>query len=184
MVYYCWNNMFGSNLPWVILVYWNIILLFSHPAILKQTISLKPILGKHNPNNWLYRPIGRWSICNMLHQYYTIVGCRYETNANIADGNSILSQRGLTRERQANIANGKPTSDQYVHVVWVARLSTSGGKERNISSFFVILLLFSPIFPLFFLISSSSDSRARSHGLMSPALFRWTTQLRLSKILG
>ena len=34
----------------------------------------------------------------------------------------------------------------------VARLSTSGGQERNISSIFLILLLFSPIFPQFFLI--------------------------------
>ena len=31
----------------------------------------------------------------------------------------------------------------------VARLSTSGGQERNISSFFNILVFFSPIFPKF-----------------------------------
>ena len=60
----------------VILEYLYIILLFSYPAILKQIISLKPILGQHNPNNWLY--IGYWSIANMLHQYYTIIGYRYE----------------------------------------------------------------------------------------------------------
>ena len=87
-----------NNLHRVILMYWYIILLFSHPAIFKQTITLKPILSQHNPNNWLY--IGRWLIVNMLHQYYTIIGCRYEANANIANGNPILSQCGLTRERQ------------------------------------------------------------------------------------
>ena len=36
----------------------------------------------------------------MLQQYYTIIGCRYEANANIASGNPILNQCGLTRERQ------------------------------------------------------------------------------------
>ena len=36
----------------------------------------------------------------MLHQYYTIIGCQYEAIANIANGNPILSQCGLTRERQ------------------------------------------------------------------------------------
>ena len=34
----------------------------------------------------------------------------------------------------------------------VARLSTSGRQERNISSFFLIFLLFSPYFPQFFFI--------------------------------
>ena len=34
----------------------------------------------------------------------------------------------------------------------IARLTNSGGQERNISSFFPILLLFAPIFPHFFLI--------------------------------
>ena len=36
----------------------------------------------------------------MLHKYYTIIGCRYEANSNIANGNPILSSCGLTRERQ------------------------------------------------------------------------------------
>ena len=34
----------------------------------------------------------------------------------------------------------------------VARLATSGGQEKNISSFFLILLLLSPIFPQFSLV--------------------------------
>ena len=82
----------------MILVYWYIILLFPHPAVFKLTIILKPILGQHYPNNCLY--ICLWSIANMLHQYYTIIGCQYEANANIANGNPILSQCGLTREHQ------------------------------------------------------------------------------------
>ena len=36
----------------------------------------------------------------MLRQYCTIIGCRYEANANVANGNPILSQCGLTRECQ------------------------------------------------------------------------------------
>ena len=103
----------------LILVYLFVILCFFHAVIFKQIISLKPILSQHNSNNWLY--IDRWLIANyMLHQYCTIIGCRYEVNvkvpmasqyrpnisrqdidnANIANGNPILSQCGLTRERQ------------------------------------------------------------------------------------
>ena len=70
-----------NNLHWGILVYLYIILLFIHPAIFKQTISLKPILDQYNTNNWLY--IGRWSIAYMLHQYYTTIGCRYEANVTV-----------------------------------------------------------------------------------------------------
>ena len=116
MVNYYWNNLFGSKQSSLsdfnVLVY--------HPVVFKQIISLKLILSQHNPKNWLY--IGRWSIANMLHQYFTNIGRPYETNvtsaqwqanisrpnisrldianANIANGNSILSQFGLTRERQ------------------------------------------------------------------------------------
>ena len=93
---------------------------FLFPAILRQTISLKPILSQYNPNNWLY--IVRHSIANMLHQYYTIIGYRYEANANIANVNPISSQCGLTRECQRQYANGKPTLGQYIHVVWVVLL--------------------------------------------------------------
>ena len=82
----------------MILMYWYIILLFSHPVVFKQTMSLKPSLSQHNPNDWFY--IGRWWIANMLRQYYTIIRCRYEANANVANGNLILSQCGLTRECQ------------------------------------------------------------------------------------
>ena len=57
-----------NNLHWVILVYLYIILLFSHPAIFKQTISLEPILGQHNPNNWLY--IGRWQYAASILYHY------------------------------------------------------------------------------------------------------------------
>ena len=74
----------------MILVYLYSMLLFYHPAIFKQTISLKPILGQRNPNNWLY--IGRWSTANMLHQYYTILGCRYEANDTIANGKPTMAQ--------------------------------------------------------------------------------------------
>ena len=56
----------------VILEFLHIILLSSDPAILKQTISLKPILSQQNPNNRLF--ICHWSISNMAHQYYTIIG--------------------------------------------------------------------------------------------------------------
>ena len=78
-----------NNLQWVILVYLYIILLFSYNAIFKQIISLNLILSQHNPNNWLY--IGRWSIANMLHQYYTIIGGRYEANVTSANGKPIYS---------------------------------------------------------------------------------------------
>ena len=51
-LYYYRNNVFGlkqsSLSDFSVLVY---ILLFSHPAIFKQTFSLKPILGQHDPNN-------------------------------------------------------------------------------------------------------------------------------------
>ena len=76
-----------NNLHWVILVYLYIILLFSHPAVFEQIISLKPTLSQRNPNNWLY--IGHWSIANMLCQYYTIIGCRYEANVTSANGKPI-----------------------------------------------------------------------------------------------
>ena len=62
-----------NNFPWVILEYLYIILLFSSICYLKQIISLKPILSQYNPNNWLF--IGRWSIDNMLHQYYRGPAC-------------------------------------------------------------------------------------------------------------
>ena len=115
-----------NNPHWVILVYLYIILLFSHPAIFKQIISLKPILSQHNPNNWLY--IGHWSIANMLHQllyhywvptyksisqvpmasqYWPNISWQDIANANIANGNLILSQCGLTRERQCQYRQWK-----------------------------------------------------------------------------
>ena len=60
-----------NNPHLVIFVYLYFILLFSHPGIFKQIISLKPILDQRN--NWLY--IGRWSIANMLHKCYIINVC-------------------------------------------------------------------------------------------------------------
>ena len=47
---------------------------------------------------------------------------------------------------------GTKLCDQEDKYRGAARLQTSDGQERNISSFFLILLLFSPIFPQFFLI--------------------------------
>ena len=71
-------------------MYLYIILMFSHPVIFKQTISLKPILSQRNSNNWLI--IGRWLIANMLHQYHTIIGYRYEADITIANGKPIIVQ--------------------------------------------------------------------------------------------
>ena len=65
---------------------------------LSKQLVLRPMLSQHNNNNWLY--IGHWWIANMLHQYYNIIGCRYEANANIANGNPMLSQCGLTSEHK------------------------------------------------------------------------------------
>ena len=70
-------------------MYFYIILLFSDLAIFKETNSLMPILDQHNPNSWLY--IGRWSIANMLHQYYTIIGCCYEANVTSATDKPIFA---------------------------------------------------------------------------------------------
>ena len=51
--------------------------------------------------------------------------------------------------------NANPSTFYITIVRGVARLSTSGGQETNISSFFLILLLFSPIFLNFSSFSSS-----------------------------
>ena len=55
----------------------------------------------------------------MLNQYYIIIRCRYEANANIANGNPILANVAWqdNTNANANIANGKPTLGQYIHVV-------------------------------------------------------------------
>ena len=108
-----------NNLHWEILVYVYITLLFSHPAIFKQIISLKPILGQHNLNNWLILVACRLPICctNLLYHYWVAIWgqchkCQWQANvgpyisqqdianANIANGNPKLIQCGLTRERQ------------------------------------------------------------------------------------
>ena len=47
-------DLFQNNPHWVISVYFYVSLLFSHPAIFKQTISRKLILAQRNPNNCLY----------------------------------------------------------------------------------------------------------------------------------
>ena len=91
--------MFGSKQSslndFSVLVYHFVVFL---PCYFEANNQFKPTLNQHNPNNGLF--IGHWSIANILHQYYTIIGCRYEANTNIANGNPILSQCGLTRKRQ------------------------------------------------------------------------------------
>ena len=63
----------------------------------------------------------------MASQYRPNISLQDIANTNIADGKSLLSQCGLTRERQRqylqwdshlNHLNGKPMLGQYIHIVW------------------------------------------------------------------
>ena len=123
MVYYYWHDRFGSKQSslsnFSVLVYHSVV--FS-PCYFKQTINLKPILNQHDPNNWLY--ISRWLIVNMLRQYYTIIRCRYEANANIVNGNPILSQYGLTRERQRQFCQWE---NLHVGLIYLCCLGSFSG---------------------------------------------------------
>ena len=100
MVYFEIMCLVQNNLYWVIRVYWYIICCFLTLLFLSKQLVLSQYWANIIPiiDSILY--IGLWSIANMLHQYYTIIGCRYEANANVVNGNPILSHCGLTRERQ------------------------------------------------------------------------------------
>ena len=82
-------------------------------------------MGQHNPELAYIYGIGRWTIANMLHRYYTIIGCRYEANANIGNRNPILIQCGFTRESQCQYRQ-RPMlnmlNQRYIHVVWEGAL--------------------------------------------------------------
>ena len=52
----------------------------------------------------------------MASQYWNNIFQQDIANANIANGNPILSKYGMTENANAN---GKPTLGQYIHVVWV-----------------------------------------------------------------
>ena len=96
-----------NNLHSVILVYWYIILLFSHPAIFKQTVSLGPILVQYDPNNWLY--IGRWLIANTLHQYSQVpMASQYLPN---------YSRQDIARACQCKCCRWKPN----IEPMWLDR---------------------------------------------------------------